>query len=440
MTRKSQDRLEREIEDALEPGEFIGFRRCAGFVEDADIVRREITSLIRDGDPRRAVTLLETFIAGCYEKSEELDDSDGSFGQFVEQLFCDWILARQAAGAVPDQTVEMLLAWMEDDDYGYCHRLEEEAVNAFNKTGLAALERAVRSRMAGQKRSDYPHRRSVEILKAIFTKRRDVREYADLCEAENDLAPKDCETLAEMSLKRRRVEDALAWTERGLALEGRNRWPNRAAWRLPALHRTILKRLGRTGEALAAAWEEYRKAPSPHDYKELMKFVPKEARSDWHARAIAILDGADLSARIGIFMLTGERQRLGAVIESARREDLMALGDFTLEPVARKLQRSHPRLTAKLRIAMGLAIVEAKKSKYYDAALGHFEKARDILNKQGCTGEWQQLAAEVRDRHGRKSRFMPGFERLVQGRTAVEPSFLDRARQKWKGRARMGNR
>lgn len=57
-------------------------------------------------------------------------------------------------------------------------------------------------------------------------------------------------------------------------------------------------------------------------------------------------------------------------------------------------------------------------------ALGHFEKARDILNRQGCTGEWRQFAAEVRDRHGRKSRFMPGFERLVQGRKAAEPSFL----------------
>ena len=214
--------------------------------------------------------------------------------------------------------------------------------------------------MAGQERSAYLYRRSVDILKAVFTKRRDVEGYADLCEAERDIAPKDCQTLAEMSLRRGRKEEALAWTERGLALEANSRWPNRSAWRLPELRRTILKKLGRSGDALAAAWEEYRRAPSSYAYQELMKCVPKEARANWHAKAVAILGDADLSARIGILMLTGERAGLAAVIESAAREDLMALGYYTLEPVATKLGRSHPLLAAKLRIAMGLKFVEAK--------------------------------------------------------------------------------
>ena len=254
MARKPRDELERAIQDALAPGAFIGYRHSWDFLKDVEAVRGEIVPLIRNREAPRPVALLETFLAGCYEKSEEIDDSDGNFGQFVEQLFCDWIRARQAANAEPDETVGTLLSWMDDDDYGYCHRLEEEVVDAFNKAGLAAFERAVRSRMAGQERSAYPYRRSVEILKAVFTKRRDAQGYADLCEAENDLAPEDCETLAELSLKRGRNEDALAWAERGLALEAKNRWPNRAAWRLPKLRRTILKRLGRTGDALAAEW------------------------------------------------------------------------------------------------------------------------------------------------------------------------------------------
>ena len=133
---------------------------------------------------------------------------------------------------------------MEDDDYGYCHRLEEDAVKAFDRARLTAFERAVRSRMAGQETSAYPHRRSVEMLKTVLTKRRDVTAYADLCEIEDDLAPKDCETLAEMCLKRRRNEDALAWVERALELEKKDRWPNRSAWRLPDLRRSILKKVG----------------------------------------------------------------------------------------------------------------------------------------------------------------------------------------------------
>jgi hypothetical protein len=36
----------------------------------------------------QAVGLYETFLAGRYEKTGEIDDSSGSFGDFVAQLHC----------------------------------------------------------------------------------------------------------------------------------------------------------------------------------------------------------------------------------------------------------------------------------------------------------------------------------------------------------------
>ena len=60
-------------------------------------------------DPDRAAAVYQTFLAGCYAKVEELDDSSGSFGQFVCDLFCGWIEARQAGLANPDDTVDRLL-------------------------------------------------------------------------------------------------------------------------------------------------------------------------------------------------------------------------------------------------------------------------------------------------------------------------------------------
>ncbi len=48
------------------------------------------------------------------EKAEEIDDSSGGLGQFVDDLFRGWIIARQAAGADPDETATRLLGWMRD--------------------------------------------------------------------------------------------------------------------------------------------------------------------------------------------------------------------------------------------------------------------------------------------------------------------------------------
>lgn len=431
MVRKRRDELQHGIEDALAIGTFVDYRHGWDFVAGVEAVRGTIVPLIEKGEAARAVDLLEMFIAGCYEKSEEIDDSSGRFGQLVEELFCDWIRARQAAQADPAETASMLVSWMENDVYGYCYGLEKEAVKALDRKGMDAFERAVLERAADGEKTSYVQRRKGEVLKAIHTERRDVEAYRTLCEADGELAPQDCQALAEMCLGRRRPEDALGWVDRGLELETKGRWPNRSAWNLPGLRRRILKRLGRSGEALASAWEDYRRAPSVYSYEILMKFVPKGERSGWLAKALAALEGAGLSSRIGMLVKTKEWTRLAETVEQASRGDLIGLSHTTTEPAAKKLARSHPLLAAKLHVAMALRIVEAKKSRYYGAALGNLESARKMLLKQGRAREWESLAAEIRERHGRKYSFMPGFERLDEGRSMKEPSFRDRARRRW---------
>ena len=90
--------LERRIEMALAPGHFVSYRGGLSFVSDLQRVEERIAKLTSI-HAARAVALYEAFLAGCYEKAEEIDDSSGSFGQFVGELHCAWIRARQAARA-----------------------------------------------------------------------------------------------------------------------------------------------------------------------------------------------------------------------------------------------------------------------------------------------------------------------------------------------------
>lgn len=438
MPRRRNHDLHQAIEYTFAPGTFIDHRQSRDFVEALEAVRARITPLIEEGEPERAVALLETFIAACYEKSEEIDDSSGSFGQLVTTLFCDWIRARQAAGTEPAETVRMLLSWMENDDYGYCYRLEKQAAEVLDRAGLAALERAVREAPVPAGRGSPIHRRNVEILRGIHEARRDVEAYVALCEGEGGLAPADCETLAQMCLARRRPEDALAWVERGLALEKSGSWPNRSSWRLHGLEREILKKLGRSGDALASAWGDYQRAPSVYSYAEFMELVPQNERAQWHTKAMVALDRADLTSRIGLLVETKEWTRLAELIDAAPRADLVALSHHTTDPVAERLAKAHPLLAAKLYVAMALRILEGKKSRYYDAALGNLGKARKLMHGEGRAGDWDALAAEIRSAHRRKTGFMSDFERLAEGHSLREPSFRERVRKRWKEGSRTG--
>ena len=67
-----------------------------------------------------------------------MDDSSGSLGAFGGGLFCGWVTARQAAVADAADTVARLLAWMDNDQYGFCFGIEEDIASALDDAGRAA--------------------------------------------------------------------------------------------------------------------------------------------------------------------------------------------------------------------------------------------------------------------------------------------------------------
>jgi len=108
---------------------------------------------------------------------------------------------------------------------------------------------------------------------------------------------------------------------------------------------------------------------------------------------------------------------------------------YATEPAAKKLEKTHPGLAARLWRAQGMRIVEAGKSKYYDAAVSNFERARKCFARAGLAAEWEQTVRQVRADHRRKTGFLSGFEAVAAGAgQKKQPSFLERAKARWGGR------
>jgi hypothetical protein len=416
-------------------------------VSDLAEVAAKIAKLTAS-DASRAVALYETFLAACYLKIEELDDSSGGFGQIVDDLYCGWIKARQAEGANPNETASRLLAWMDDDEHGFCYDLEKSAAKVLDKDNLAAFATQIRARFDDaakvqprtdgrfKDRPDYLRRRWGEVLRTLYATQKNVAAYVALAE-ETGLTARDCHAIAMLLVGRRKPEEALAWVERGIDLDKKTPHGSMAGHDLAKLKRELLSKLGRGNEALAAAWADYREHPSTYTYDDLMTFVPKAEHAKWHEKAIDAAKGADLRSAIDLLLATKEMDRLADLVHQASEQALEGLSHYTTEPVARKLEKTHPDLAARLWRAQGLRIVNAKKSKYYDAALSNFESAKRCFERAGLSAKWQKTVTQVRADHHRKSGFMPGFERLVAGAgPSDEPSFLTRAKARWSERQR----
>ncbi|MGA2076080.1 MAG: DUF6880 family protein [Terriglobia bacterium] len=424
-----RDPLEAAIETALRPGQFIDWRMGSTFTSELHGIAAQIDQVVST-DPTRGVSLYESFLAGCYEKADEIDD-DGYFGQIVEALYCGWVKARQAVGGDPDETVSLLIDRMENDPYGYAYQLEREAVKVLDEAGLAAFEGAVRTLFEVKDNPDQARHRWGPVLQAIYAQKQDVHAYVALCE-QTEFSTQDCLMVALMHKAQGGFAEALAWVERGLSIDKKKPYESSAGYDLRKLRRELLAKLGRQDEALADAWAEFEKTPSTYSYEELMRFVPEAERADWRAKALHAAERGSLGSLIDLLVETKETERLFGCLQEARDSALEGLSHFVTEPAAELLAEVHPEVAAKLFRAMGMRILNAKKSKYYHEALENFEDAKSCYARAGMNHQWDAVVAEVRREHYRKVGFMPGFERLVAGRSPGQKlSYLDRARKRW---------
>ncbi len=435
---KQTDPLEKAIEAALSPGRFISYNATWSFVEDVQGVADDIGKIIRK-EPARAARLYEIFIAACHEKADEIDGSSGNFGMLVEGLFQGWIKARQGANFDPDETAISLISWMEDDPYGFCHDLERGVVKVLDKKGLAAFILQTRAKFESaptrddeEKRfSGYERRRWGGVLKTLLAAQRNADAYIALC-GQTGLEAKDCIAIAQIYKSRRLPEDALAWVERGLKIARADSRTSYEEHELGELKRAMLASIGRTEDALQSAWSEFEEHPSTFAYKELMRYVPGKEKTSWHQKAMAASEKGDLSTLIELLLEHKECDRLVSRLLQVTDDELEDLSQYRIEPLARKLELSHPDVSARMYRALCMRILNSGKSKYYNAALDHIEHAKKCYTQAGLDADWQAAIADVRKRHFRKKGFMAGFEDIVTGAPKqVEPSFLERAKARW---------
>lgn len=245
------------------------------------------------------------------------------------------------------------------------------------------------------------------------------------------LSPRDCERLARMKMSKKRWQQGLAWVEKGLELEPTRNWHNEGSHGLESKKPGILAKLGRKDESLAMAWADFERHPSDHTYERFMEYVPKVAKTEWHIRAMETAALADIDDFMDICVATGEWEPLASRVLGASNGELEDISHYALVPAAEGLTKRNVPAAAKLYRALGFRILTSKKSKYYDAALSHFRRARDLCRKADLNAEWQAVVDRIYVEHSRKYGFMPGFERLLTGKTESNPSFAEKARAHW---------
>jgi tetratricopeptide (TPR) repeat protein len=273
-------------------------------------------------------------------------------------------------------------------------------------------------------------------LRSIYAQQGSIEKYVAVAER-TGLTLGDCTAIARILEAKRKLNDALGWIERGIAMQDTRTFYSDGGHDLAGMRRALLKKLRRGQEALDSAWTEFEKYPGTSAYEELMRYVPKPDRAAWHEKAMSTAERGNLEPFIELCVKAKGIDRLAKRLHRAGDRELEELSHYVNEPAATALAKTHPAVAAKVFRALGMRVLKAAKSKYYDAALAHLEEARRCYLAAGLEQQWEALALEIRRDHSRKSSFMPGFNAIIAGKRArVEPSFLDQARWRWASKAK----
>lgn len=441
MTKKKPDPMVESIEYGLNFGTFISYDHTWGFISELEAVKKQIDKLV-DQDPQRAAQLYESFLSGCHEKMEEIDDSGGDMGMFFEDLFSSWAIAKQKAKTLPEEILRLVAKWQDNDDYGLCHDIEKRLIKVFNKETLNLFlnntKRAFENEYKNITKEDlkpagYPYslRHNIEVLKLIYKEKKDYHSFIDLSHRLGT-TPNDCVDIAEIFVQKKRYNDALKWVDKGYRLESDENSIRFPSYELQKLKKEILNKTGKKDEVLNITWQDFKENPNEIAYDELMRYVPKTDKKLWHKKIIDIVKKGPIGPFIEICTKTREWDILADRILLCKHQSLECLSHYTTESAAKGLAKRHFAAAAKVYRALGVRIAKSRKSKYYQNAIESLASAKVLYHKAGLDQEWTTLVGYIRTQHSRQYGFINDFENMISGALKKKKSFAERARSRWK--------
>lgn len=434
----------KNIESALCLGQFVHWRQRKEFFSELSLAKSTIDTLRSSGLANDAAHLYEIFLAGSFEKANEVDDSDGDFAFWIRDLLSDLVESLQEGEHPPDKIAAKIVGWIDKDEYGFTDYFDNELFKVGNIDTIAAMRKMLESRslckldaVKGQNRFEVRKIvggtviKDLNWLQEFYLQQHDIPSYLQIAEAFG-LEPENCEKIASVLEKQGDFADALAWAENGLKLmiNGESRFRYSSGNSLPQLHRRLLKKLGRQREAFQAAWAEFEQHPSIHTYREIRDFVEPEEAHQWYEQARGLILKQDSNHMSCIFDFLGEHEEhslLRDLIEKSPDDVLEKLFYTSLKQTASIIERHAPLAAAKLYKAEALEILGRAKAKAYHYALENLAKVKILYEANDQAREWEILAAMLRAKHKRKSSFIGEFNMIISGDgLRKEPTFMER--------------
>ena len=401
----------------------IPWEKAKAYAAEIDGLRTVIAQSLAPLDAPAAAERLLRLIGLAPAVLERVDDSHGRFDDIfrlaVADLAAVWGLIEDRD---PEALAEATLALIQNDAYGYCDELIEQATPALGAAGFAALARRAGAVLAdlaedgAQRGADGVRSCMLQVLSDVADARSDVDGFiAVQAEASGDAV--DTLGIASRLIAASRAEEALGWLDkpaaRGRFAEGAARSHHLEVER-ERLRITALEQLGRRAEAQALRWRLFEATLSDDLLRAYLHALPDFEDDAALMRAFALAAGHPNALAALAFLTCWPNLAAAAKLVFERAGELDGRDYILLEAAADALSDAKPLAATLVRRRMIDSVLDRAVSNAYAHA------AKNLAACKALDGEidwraspWPSHAdylADLRARHARKQ----GFWSLVR--------------------------
>lgn len=417
--------LQNTVRQALAVHGFVDYYGMRRFLARAEPVEDLIAGVLADKHADTAMELagyaLQRGLAAYYKT----DDSDGMFGDLLQRIAELHLKACRAAQPDGPRLAKNYFALRLVDDWNLLplSRYARLLGAAGLKTYRALVEKEwakvpARKSERQKETSDARHHAITHLMEELAEHTRDID--ALIAIKQRDLTtPWRYLDIANILVKARRGDEALAWAERG-----RRAFPDQLGAGLADFLAAHYVRRRRHADAVAVIWDCFRQQPALASYKRLKTCADRaKAWDTWRAKALAWLREEELKARqrnrhtwlprthallVEIFLWEGDSD---AALAEANRDGCTESLWFA---IARAREPQHPADAIAIYRQHLDDIVNRKTNDAYDQAADLVNKVRTLIQRLGKEKDFAAWLEGVRTRHKAKRNFMQRLDKITQ--------------------------
>lgn len=391
----------------------------------------QIGDLLPD-HPAAVIEITEYALGRVDVTMSRVDDSSGWFSQITSELEGVHLRACEIARPDPVALAGRLFALDVDSEWDILYDAPSRYADVLGEAGLAELKRLADERWdllsdrdrAGAERS---HFHLVKIREHLAKASGDVDARVELL-AQDLSYPYDYVEIAEVLIEAGRVDDALAWAERGLVAFEDSDHRMRGDSRLDDVALAGWSERGRGAEVDDLVWRRFSDAPNLERYQRLKRWTSESGTWGEHQpRAIALLEerGAANAAAVAnrptpinqhvaarIPAPATHDDLVSVLVWETRLDDAWVVADergaslAVWMELAKASEADRPLDAARAYAREVEAQIDRKKTWTYERAVERVAFIRSLYGRGDDESGFETYLADLRHRHGQKTKLI----------------------------------